>query len=173
MKQLNIYIILIIIFLSLFQICLSEKIVVNDVLKNDIVLSSSEDSVTILVFANNPCCHDCFLKLNKVLQQIKLSDSPVRIYAVISTQSDIVSRKLGRNYFRDLIKVDSIYYDIIDNYVAQDSLKKQSLFGHYNIRYTPAVLLVFKDESIFISLKDLQNSGYGIVKEIVAKLLKK
>lgn len=135
------FIVLYFCFFFIAEVGLSEKVIVKDVLNQDVFLPDVENSVLIFVFARNPSCHDCFLRLEKKLKSLRQNDTTIKVFVIINTQNNAISRKLDRNHFKEVITVDSVFFDNIENYVSTDTAKRQSLFKKFDVLATPAVLI--------------------------------
>ena len=128
----------------------------------------------ILVFANLPCCHDCFMKLNEYFNHLRENKFTFILILIIKTEDNIIIRKLSVNYFKDLIKVDSIFFDFNQEINGDASKQDYSYFKYYKIINTPSILIVNKDKETFIPYKlifiaDKRYTSSNIIEDALKK----
>jgi hypothetical protein len=153
------------------QCCWSKSFVLADVKNNAVTITTKKNEISVFIFAQNPCCHLCFMKLNDRLAEIRENYSKIKVYIVIEYQDDIVNRKLDINYFKELVDADSVYFDYNNKTITKDSTKFQSWFKYYKITSTPSVLLVLNNQEKYISFKNLKNSNYTILEDKIKELV--
>ena len=135
--------------------------IVYDVIGKPVSLSFTDSIPTILVFAQNPSCHDCFLKLEKKLAELRKT-MKFKVWLLICSTDNTTNRKLERKHFKDLLTCDSVFFN---KRADNGSLADSSFFAYNQITATPSVLLHFKQKEILLRLDSLKSRNYGIIKD--------
>ena len=141
---------------------------VFDIKRNPVTIESSADTVKVIVFAKTPCCHDCFLKLNNQIKSIDSTFNNISFILLINTFNDFVNIKTQRHYFKELTKIEQIFFDLD----IGSSMQRNTVFSKYFVSSTPAVLILYKNKEQYLSLDVLKDSNYTILKQKIIEFLK-
>ena len=129
-------------------------------IKNQLELINSDDSIPIIfVFANNPCCHDCFLKLNKYILGLKKNiQLNFKVFLLLRNEESIVSRKLNKIYFTDYFNCDSVFFSPINSANSTKSNNFIDYFLKYKIKTVPSLLIINKEKEYYIDYRQMFHS---------------
>ncbi len=111
------------------------------------------NKLNIVVLLSLPTCHECCVQLNSVLNQIMKENNDIGIYAIISSDNNVLSRRMDMNYFKQFFSSNIQYYFIPKN----NSNNYSGLFylNGYKIKHTPSLLLMSLKKELFINYDEL------------------
>lgn len=154
-----------IIFFIFFSISLISKCQIS--IKNDHLMGG------IYVFYNNKNCLPCFMKLKEFFTEEKFKKPQIKIYGVILADSIEKETALIDHFKRTLFSYcDSIIIEkpsLSDGLTPNYSSKKESLFNHFQIYSSPAIIIVsdktyiFKTSNIFIETDKINKSILDLI----------
>lgn len=132
---------------------LTSKIVTDEVVKeNFTVLNIELDTIQLfnikrrkvmLIFANNYGCLDCFNTINTIISKNEIDTSKVFIAIVGRVNNSPSAKKDLINSLKERMPlISKIYFDIhSEDDAFPPTNPMEGLFGKFNIKRTPAVLL--------------------------------
>lgn len=111
------------------------------------------NKLNIIVLLSLPTCHECCVELNNSLNQIMKENNDFVLYAIISSDNDVLSRRMDMNYFQQFFSSNIQYYFIPKN----NSNNYSGLFylNGYKINHTPSLLLISLKKELFVNYDEL------------------
>jgi hypothetical protein len=110
------------------------------------------DKLNIVILLSLPTCHECCVQLNTALTQLIEDKANISIYAIISSDNDVLSRRMDMNYFKKFFSLNIQYY-----FVTTNSNNYSGSFGicEYKITHTPSLLLMSFNKELFVNYEEL------------------
>lgn len=144
-------------------------------MNNDTLNLLSLGTKQLNIFVQRYGCHTCYIHIDNVLKRVNRKyGKKFTVNLIVRCENNIISRNYIKDYILDIISPDNIFFDIHKEHnIDYQQEVKEGLFGKYNVKYTPGLLLINGNSLKYHSYKDIFGKGYVDVEKIIEDVITK